>query len=105
MTGFWFHVSTLNRLAATQISALQSYSSLRLLSLILHSTLIAIHLLLIAIWAKGLEQRLVFSLDNQSIVSLIITAISTTFGTVRISISSDQASELYPRFIRHRLYP
>lgn len=64
-----------------------SSPSLRIVSLILHSALVAIHLGLIGIWSKGLEHQLVFSLDNQGIISFLITAITQTFGTVRISLS------------------
>ncbi|KAJ7108130.1 hypothetical protein C8R44DRAFT_857713 [Mycena epipterygia] len=60
----------------------QSYKFLRLLSLILHPTLVAIHLVLVVIWAKGLENRIIFSLENQKIVTFLITAISTTFGVI-----------------------
>jgi hypothetical protein len=45
-------------------------------------TLVVLHLILIVIWAKELENHLVFSLDHQKTVSLLITAITTTFGTV-----------------------
>jgi hypothetical protein len=38
---------------------------------------------LLAIWAKGLEHRITFSLDNQKTVNFLITAIANTFGTVR----------------------
>ncbi|KAJ7144492.1 hypothetical protein C8R44DRAFT_973968 [Mycena epipterygia] len=63
-------------------SALKSSGLLRLVSLILHLALVAIHLALIYIWAKELEHNLVFSLDHQKIVSLLITAITQTFGTI-----------------------
>ncbi|KAF7376974.1 hypothetical protein MSAN_00115200 [Mycena sanguinolenta] len=52
------------------------------LSLVLHSLLVVIHVILLGIWAKGLEHRVTFSLANQKIVSFLITAISTTIGTV-----------------------
>ncbi|KAJ6478460.1 hypothetical protein DFH09DRAFT_1341886 [Mycena vulgaris] len=55
---------------------------LRLLSSILHPTLVAIHLVLVGIWAKELEHRLIFPLEHQKIVTFLITAISTTFGVV-----------------------
>lgn len=58
--------------------------NLRLSSLILHSTLIVIHLTLLGIWAGELEHRLAVSLENQKIVSFVITASTTTFGTVRV---------------------
>ncbi|KAJ7325388.1 hypothetical protein DFH08DRAFT_1028130 [Mycena albidolilacea] len=59
-----------------------SSRALQVLSLVLHSLLVGIHLALLAIWAKGLEHRIVFSLDNQKIVNLLITAIANTFGTI-----------------------
>ncbi|KAJ7025829.1 hypothetical protein C8F04DRAFT_1268813 [Mycena alexandri] len=63
-------------------SRLNSSSNLGLLSLALHSALIALHLTLIGIWAGSVEHRLVFSLDHQKTVSFLITAIATTFGTI-----------------------
>jgi hypothetical protein len=51
-------------------------------SLVLHSTLIAIHLALLAVWSRGLEHRVIFDLGQQRKVSFLITAITTTFGTV-----------------------
>ncbi|KAF7344292.1 hypothetical protein MVEN_01720700 [Mycena venus] len=63
-------------------SVLQSSSSLRLLSVILHSTLIVIHLVLLGVWAKELQHNVVFSLEHQKLASLFITSITTTFGTV-----------------------
>ncbi|KAJ7120094.1 hypothetical protein C8R44DRAFT_787605 [Mycena epipterygia] len=64
-------------------SLLQSPLALRRFSLVLHSTLVVIHLLLIAIWATNLEHRLVFPFNTERNrhISLIITTISTTFGT------------------------
>ncbi|KAJ7795987.1 hypothetical protein B0H14DRAFT_2391119, partial [Mycena olivaceomarginata] len=61
---------------------LNSLRTLNFLSLVLHSLLVGIHLVLLAIWAKGLEHRIVFSLDNQKIVNLLITGIANTFGTI-----------------------
>ncbi|KAJ7763007.1 hypothetical protein B0H16DRAFT_1718840 [Mycena metata] len=61
---------------------LKSSSNLGLISLVLHSALIALHLALIGVWAGSLEHRLMFSLDNQKTVSFLITAISQTFGTI-----------------------
>jgi hypothetical protein len=46
------------------------------MSLILHSTLVAIHLALLGMWAKGVDNRLVFSLDHKNSISFAITAIS-----------------------------
>ncbi|KAF7360033.1 hypothetical protein MVEN_00731000 [Mycena venus] len=56
--------------------------ALSLASLILHSLLVATHVILLGVWAKELEHRVIFSLKNQRIASFLITAISTTIGTV-----------------------
>jgi hypothetical protein len=68
-------------------SLLSSSKALRRLSVILHSTLVVLHLVLIAIWATNLEHRLVFPFDiaKNKLISFFITTISTTFGTVRAS--------------------
>ncbi|KAJ7479499.1 hypothetical protein FB451DRAFT_1239109 [Mycena latifolia] len=63
-------------------SWIDSSRTLRLASLILHVFLVAIHVVLIGIWATKLEHGLVFSLEHQQIVSFLITAITTTFGTI-----------------------
>ncbi|KAJ7618213.1 hypothetical protein DFH06DRAFT_1237364 [Mycena polygramma] len=57
-------------------------TALRVLSWILHLILVGIHLVLIFVWAKGLEQHVVFSLDNQKMASLLITGITTGFVTI-----------------------
>ncbi|KAJ7681366.1 hypothetical protein B0H17DRAFT_1138519 [Mycena rosella] len=62
-------------------SPLGSFGDLRLLSFVLHTMLVMIHLILIGIWARALEHRLIFSLDHQKIISPLITGITTTFGT------------------------
>ncbi|KAJ7491826.1 hypothetical protein B0H11DRAFT_2007983 [Mycena galericulata] len=67
---------------APKRSVVKSSGSLRVVSLILHLALVAMHLVLIGIWAKELEHHLVFSLDNQKIVSFLITAVTQTFGTI-----------------------
>ncbi|KAJ6542093.1 hypothetical protein DFH09DRAFT_1322719 [Mycena vulgaris] len=66
----------------TKKSLLKSSKALRLLSLTLHSMLIGVHLVLLGISATALEHRLTFSLNNQKMISLVITAISTTVGTI-----------------------
>ncbi|KAJ7435175.1 hypothetical protein FB451DRAFT_1571618, partial [Mycena latifolia] len=63
-------------------SRFHSSKALRSVSLFMHSTLIAIHLILAALWSKGIEHRLIFSLAHQSTVALLITAITTAFGTL-----------------------
>ncbi|KAJ7461339.1 hypothetical protein B0H11DRAFT_2312814 [Mycena galericulata] len=75
-------LQTSRQLEGPKKSPLGSSKALRLLSLSLHSMLVAIHLVLTLMYAKGLEHRSVFSLDKQRIVSLAITAISTTVGTI-----------------------
>ncbi|KAJ7034235.1 hypothetical protein C8F04DRAFT_1183523 [Mycena alexandri] len=72
-------------LRASEEAPIQWFSSsnaLRLLSLTLHSVLIAIHVALLLVWSRGLEHRIIFSLDHQKKVSFIITAVTTTFGTI-----------------------
>ncbi|KAJ7635724.1 hypothetical protein DFH06DRAFT_1434353 [Mycena polygramma] len=54
----------------------------RLASWVLHLLLVGIHLALIVVWAKGLEQTLTFSLDHQKTASLVITGITTAFITI-----------------------
>ncbi|KAJ7318432.1 hypothetical protein DFH08DRAFT_1086640 [Mycena albidolilacea] len=61
---------------------LNSSRALQVLSLVLHSLLVGIHLALLAIWARGLEHRITFSLDNQKTVNFRITAIANAFGTI-----------------------
>ncbi|KAF7364610.1 hypothetical protein MVEN_00330200 [Mycena venus] len=67
---------------APRRSSFKSTDTLRLLSFTGHSTLVAIHVALLAVWSWGLEHNLVFSLESQSIASFVMTAIVTTFGTV-----------------------
>ncbi|KAJ6605554.1 hypothetical protein DFH09DRAFT_1121575 [Mycena vulgaris] len=67
---------------APKTSPLTSSKTLRLGSLILHSSLVAIHVALIGISATALEHRVIFSLEYQTRTSLAITAISTTVGTI-----------------------
>jgi hypothetical protein len=68
-------------------------SLLRGLSLSLHLTLVALHVLLIAIWATRLEHQLVFPIDTEKnrIISLVISMISTSFVTVRVSVRRDSS--------------
>ncbi|KAJ7738876.1 hypothetical protein B0H14DRAFT_3515915 [Mycena olivaceomarginata] len=67
---------------ASKLKRFDSSRTLHFLSLVLHSLLVGIHLAFLAIWARGLEHRITFSLDNQKIVNFLITAIANTFGTV-----------------------
>ncbi|KAF7344163.1 hypothetical protein MVEN_01706500 [Mycena venus] len=63
-------------------ASLRSSRTLRIVSGMLHSALIGIHLILVAVWKTGLEHRLVFPLEQQKIVSFLITAIATSFATI-----------------------
>ncbi|KAJ7745211.1 hypothetical protein DFH07DRAFT_963429 [Mycena maculata] len=72
---------TLNRVDKTGNAASTSRST-ETLSVLMHLTLVAVHFVLVAVWSKQLEHGLVFSLEHQKIVSLLITAITTTFGTI-----------------------
>ncbi|KAJ7312466.1 hypothetical protein DFH08DRAFT_897062 [Mycena albidolilacea] len=69
-----------------KIFRMKSAESLRLLSLCFHSTLVVIHLALIPVWFKKLENRVVFALQYQSIVSFFITAVTQTFGTIYLAV-------------------
>ncbi|KAJ6509864.1 hypothetical protein DFH09DRAFT_271536 [Mycena vulgaris] len=61
--------------------------SLRVGCILAHIALILLHLALLAILMKGhKEHAIVFESDTQSIVSPIITAVATVFGTVYFSI-------------------
>ncbi|KAJ6556971.1 hypothetical protein DFH09DRAFT_1365415 [Mycena vulgaris] len=72
--------------AAPNKSAMNSSKSLRHLSWILHSALVVMHLTLIAIWAKRLENRVVFGLQHQNTVSFLLTAITQTLGTIYLAV-------------------
>ncbi|KAJ6529839.1 hypothetical protein B0H19DRAFT_1082946 [Mycena capillaripes] len=67
---------------APQRSSSQSSRFLSLLSLILHLTLVAIHLAFLGIWATKLEHKAILSLEHQAIASFVVTAISTTCGVL-----------------------
>ncbi|KAJ7352999.1 hypothetical protein DFH08DRAFT_956097 [Mycena albidolilacea] len=57
-------------------------SVLRLSAFLLHLALIVMHLILAVIWASKLEHRVTVSLDNQKLVSFLITSTATAFGTI-----------------------
>ncbi|KAJ7469232.1 hypothetical protein FB451DRAFT_1479164 [Mycena latifolia] len=78
-------------------SRFHSSKALRSVSLFMHSTLIAIHLILAALWSKGIEHRLIFSLAHQSTVALLITAITTAFGTLYSALLVLVTQTLYTR--------
>jgi hypothetical protein len=77
-----FSLCSTNHDLAPKRSKLQSSVLLRTCCLALHFILVAIHLVLAGIWVPELTHRVVFSLDNQNTISFLLTAISTTFGTV-----------------------
>ncbi|KAF7372644.1 hypothetical protein MVEN_00127500 [Mycena venus] len=56
--------------------------TLRLLSLILHSILVTVHLALIGIWARRLEHHVLVGLGNQKFASFLIAATTTACGTI-----------------------
>ncbi|KAJ7883795.1 hypothetical protein B0H13DRAFT_2537894 [Mycena leptocephala] len=56
--------------------------TLRLSSLILHLSLVTIHLAFVGIWARGLEHRFTVALDKEKIVSFLISATMTAFGSI-----------------------
>ncbi|KAJ7662602.1 hypothetical protein DFH06DRAFT_1471416 [Mycena polygramma] len=60
--------------------------SLIVLSAILHSVLVVIHVALSVLWAKGTEHQVIFSLVHQKTVSFAITAITTGFGTTYLGL-------------------
>ncbi|KAJ7164154.1 hypothetical protein C8R46DRAFT_1036085 [Mycena filopes] len=75
----------------------QSTGFLRPVSLALHSLLIAIHVGLLVVWSKNLEQQVVFSLDRQRTVSFILTAVTTTCGTTYSAVLVFMTQTLFTR--------
>ncbi|KAJ7663119.1 hypothetical protein DFH06DRAFT_1395020 [Mycena polygramma] len=69
-------------IAATKKSQLQLPKSLRWFSFLLHFMLVLTHIAVLVILKKGLEHQLTFSLNNQAHLSLIATAVSTTFAAI-----------------------
>ncbi|KAJ6547763.1 hypothetical protein DFH09DRAFT_1505725 [Mycena vulgaris] len=59
-----------------------STRALRMSAVALHLVLITTHVLLIVIWARGLENRITIALKNQKVVSYLITTTTTTFATI-----------------------
>ncbi|KAF8180983.1 hypothetical protein K438DRAFT_1768163 [Mycena galopus ATCC 62051] len=64
------------------LSRLNSTALLSILSLSLHSALVAIHVALLVVWSRGLENLVVFAVGNEPFVSRGIKVVSTTFGTI-----------------------
>ncbi|KAJ6522469.1 hypothetical protein B0H19DRAFT_1386647 [Mycena capillaripes] len=56
--------------------------TLRILAVLLHSLLIAAHLVLVGVWARKLEHRITLALDHQKLMAYVISTTTTTFGTV-----------------------
>ncbi|KAJ7662609.1 hypothetical protein DFH06DRAFT_355995 [Mycena polygramma] len=69
-----------------EASTFMTSTRLRLISVVLHSLLVAIFLALLIISLKEAEHRVVFSLDHQKTVSFAITAITTGFGTIYLGL-------------------
>ncbi|KAJ7032971.1 hypothetical protein C8F04DRAFT_1396242 [Mycena alexandri] len=63
-------------------SSFTTSKTLRICSAILHSTLIVVYVILLVIWAKGLEHRFTVSLKHEKLISSLITATTTAFGTI-----------------------
>ncbi|KAJ7192927.1 hypothetical protein GGX14DRAFT_479494 [Mycena pura] len=59
---------------------------LSLLSLVLHAGLVALHALLVLLWQRGWAHGVLLPLEDQSMISLSITAISVIFATVYSAI-------------------
>ncbi|KAJ7192920.1 hypothetical protein GGX14DRAFT_479462 [Mycena pura] len=59
---------------------------LSLLSLVLHVGLVALHALLVLLWQRGWAHGVLLPLEDQSMISLTITAISMIFATVYSAI-------------------
>ncbi|KAJ6568910.1 hypothetical protein B0H19DRAFT_1373327 [Mycena capillaripes] len=74
--------TVLNMSEAPKKSVLKSSRALRVLSLTLHCTLVGIHWALMLVWAMGMEHRVGVSQERQAIISLLVTATTTTFGTI-----------------------
>ncbi|KAJ7614487.1 hypothetical protein FB45DRAFT_1110242 [Roridomyces roridus] len=55
---------------------------LSLVSIILHSTLVVIHLILALLCSMGLEHRITFSLSQQSFVAWVLSTVATAFITI-----------------------
>ncbi|KAF8164174.1 hypothetical protein K438DRAFT_1775689 [Mycena galopus ATCC 62051] len=68
--------------AEARISWLGSTSRLSILSLSLHSALVAIHIAILVVWSRGLENRVVFAVESEPFVSRDIKVVSTAFGTI-----------------------
>ncbi|KAF7367591.1 hypothetical protein MSAN_00822400 [Mycena sanguinolenta] len=71
---------------APKKSFLKSSRTFRILSLVLHCILIGIHFALIVVWAMGLEHRLMVSQERAAIISLLVTATTTTFGAIYLAL-------------------
>ncbi|KAF7340419.1 hypothetical protein MVEN_01961800 [Mycena venus] len=62
-------------------------SRLRFLCGALHIMLILIHFGLLAVWLVHAEHTIAFSIGLQSVVSFLVTALATAFGTVYLALS------------------
>ncbi|KAJ6549754.1 hypothetical protein B0H19DRAFT_1073673 [Mycena capillaripes] len=68
--------------AAPDTSRLKSWKFLHFASGVLHSGLVTLHLVLVGIWWKGLERRVILSINLQTILSFTVTAVTASFGTM-----------------------
>ncbi|KAF8148724.1 hypothetical protein K438DRAFT_1989092 [Mycena galopus ATCC 62051] len=66
--------------------ARNSYRNSSLVSAVLHVSLVAIHLALLAISRMELEHEITFPLTRQAVVSWAITTIATTFVTIYLAV-------------------
>ncbi|KAF7367978.1 hypothetical protein MSAN_00863400 [Mycena sanguinolenta] len=56
--------------------------TLKITAFILHLVLVAAHLVLLGIWARGLESPITVALGEEKLASYLITTITTTCGTI-----------------------
>ncbi|KAJ7204828.1 hypothetical protein GGX14DRAFT_569409 [Mycena pura] len=68
--------------------SLASSPTLHTISMILHLTLIPIHLLLLVAWQLHLEHSFIVPATDQATVSLVISVVSQTIGTARTTFPS-----------------
>ncbi|KAJ6488811.1 hypothetical protein C8R45DRAFT_1097163 [Mycena sanguinolenta] len=79
--------------------------TLRILAVLLHSLLIAAHLVLVGIWARELEHRITVALDHQKLMAYVITTTTTTFGTVYSAVLVFVTQKLSTRHSLQRYQP
>ncbi|KAF8143702.1 hypothetical protein K438DRAFT_1875541, partial [Mycena galopus ATCC 62051] len=77
--------STTHLLPSPQ-KARNSHRNLSLVSAVLHSSIVAIHLALLAIARMELEHEITFPLTRQPVASWAVTTIATTFVTIYLAL-------------------